>query len=224
MQQTAHAACRQAEARLKAAITLVDGRIAAIQLPSTPPTNASAGTLMELASLERNACKSASAIFAKTREVKEAVTAARIKSTEQLAEARRTADAWLHVADFLEGKGSMPLHVSEQVHTLARKVAAGIKSGALPCPSEELRRNATAGLVAIGMTESKMTFLKDTASLAVHRQCSALYVKCLANPAFPARDRKLFRSLVTKADIAGEERSRRIIATKRRAKEALSHV
>ncbi len=216
MMQTVHSAIRQSEFKLKAAISLVDSRVLLVKVARSPSHSASTGDILAQMLDERDACKHSGDVFRAASAIKSEMFKSRDAARTILADAHKTATAWLDLADHLEGRGAMPVALPEHFQTLARKMLAGIRAGAIPNPSDEIRRHASHALSALANATDKHKHLGDTAAIALHSNIGELYRQCAENPAFDDRSRRLLSYVAGKKDAARDARRARFIETKRR--------
>lgn len=199
---TCHAAIAKSQSVIKAQISLIDAKFRLLKLPTDPPKSASAGRLLALMVNEAESLKSAPQVFHAVTKIKHDVMAARLEASKILSDARKAANHWIDVADYLAGNGSLPADIPEQISTLARKTAIAIKSGAITSPSDELKRYAIHALSAVAEAEDKLQFLKDTASYVLNINREKLYATLAEHKSFGAAERKQFANFVYRADLA----------------------
>ena len=104
---------------------------------------------------------------------------------DQIDGAVTTARMFADIADYIDGKSTMPMGVPGHLEQAARVAKMAIEKGVHePGLASELRRASTAALVRLNDARAKMTQLIEVADIAATKQASLVYSKLANDPAY----------------------------------------
>jgi hypothetical protein len=204
---TAHSAKNYALNLVKASVSLIDGKLAAIQLPPHIHKSASPGEIFEM--LRDRKPVDGKSVLKQIGAVKADLSRTRQRAAAVLNEARKRGDELLKVAEHI--KEGAPLNISDQVlDAAARTVRKGVLSGVLAHDAaDEIKRLATAGLLTIAEAEGNLEKIASAGRVAYSKQAELAYSAMAEYDVFTASERRVFRGL---AHVAGNARDDRIAA------------